>query len=100
MDDGAGAAALTDTFRTPVREIIRTVGSIGQALLAHQQLNKELHDLAVEVRSLEAELVAGRLPVARLETVLRTIAEFEYTPWRIPTVVEDLYKIWTLLGML
>lgn len=82
------------------REIVRTVGSIGQALLAHQEANQELHDLAVEVRWLEAELIAGRLPMARLKSVLKIIAEFEYTPWRIPTVVEDLYKIWTLLGML
>ena len=63
-----------------LREVIHTVGSIGRALLAHQELNQELHDLAVEMRSLEAE--------------------FEYTPWRMPTVVEDLHKIWTLLGML
>jgi hypothetical protein len=46
---------------------------------------------------LEAELVAGRLPVERLETAVTIIAGFEYAPWRIPTVVEDLYKIWTLL---
>ena len=49
---------------------------------------------------MEAELVAGRSPVERLETVLKIITGFEYMPWRIPTVVEDLYKIWTLLGML
>jgi hypothetical protein len=83
-----------------VREIAHTVGSIGRALLAHQDANRELHDLGVELRSLEADFIAGRLPVARLETVLKIIAEFEYTPWRIPTVVEDLYKMWTLLGML
>ena len=83
-----------------VREIIGTVGSIGRALLAHHEANQELHDLAVELRSLEAELIAGQLPVERLETALKIIAGFEYTPWRIPTVVEDLYKIWTLLGML
>jgi hypothetical protein len=69
-------------------------------LLAHQELNQELQDLAVELKSLETEFIAGQLPVARLETVLKIIAGFEYTPWRIPTVVEDLYKIWTLLGML
>jgi hypothetical protein len=69
-------------------------------LLAHQEPNQELHDLAIELKSLEAEFIAGQLPVARLETVLKIIAGFEYTPWRIPTVVEDLYKIWTLLGML
>jgi hypothetical protein len=85
-----------DTFR----EIVHTVGNIGRALLAHQEVNQELHDLAVEVRWLEAELIAGRLPVARLESVLRIIAEIEYTPWRMPTVVEDLHKIWTLIGML
>ncbi|HEY2616759.1 MAG TPA: hypothetical protein VGI78_05420 [Acetobacteraceae bacterium] len=84
----------------PVRDIIHTVGSIGRALLSHQEPNQELHDLAVELRSLEADFVAGQLPVARLETVLKIIAGFEYTPWRMPTVVEDLYKIWTLLGML
>jgi hypothetical protein len=83
-----------------VREIRHAVGSIGRALLAHEDLNQELHDLAVELRSLEADFVAGRLPVARLETVLKVIAEFEYTPWRIPTVVEDLHRIWSLLGML
>ena len=83
-----------------VREIIHTVGSIGRALLSHQETNQELHDLGVELRSLEADFVAGRLPVARLETVLKVVAGFEYTPWRMPTVVEDLYKIWTLLGML
>ena len=83
-----------------VREIIHTVGSIGRALVSHQETNQELHDLAVELRSLEADFVAGRLPVARLETVLKVVAGFEYTPWRMPTVVEDLYKIWTLLGML
>jgi hypothetical protein len=83
-----------------LREVIHTVGSIGRALLAHQELNQELHDLAVEMRSLEAELIAGNVPAARLETVLKLIAEFEYTPWRMPTVVEDLHKIWTLLGML
>jgi hypothetical protein len=83
-----------------VREIIHTVGSIGRALLSHQEPNQELHDLAAEVRSLEADFIAGRLPVARLETVLKVIAGFEYTPWRMPTVVEDLYRIWTLLGML
>ena len=60
-----------------LREIIRTVGSIGHALLAHQDLNQELHDLAVELRSLEVEFIAGGLPVARLETVLKTIAGFE-----------------------
>jgi hypothetical protein len=83
-----------------LREVIHTVGSIGRALFAHQELNQELHDLAVEMRSLEAELIAGNVPAARLETVLKLIAEFEYTPWRMPTVVEDLHKIWTLLGML
>ena len=83
-----------------VREIIHTVGSIGRALLSHQETNQELRDLGVELRSLEADFVAGRLPVARLETVLKVVAGFEYTPWRMPTVVEDLYKIWTLLGML
>jgi hypothetical protein len=83
-----------------LREVIHTVGSIGRALLAHQELNQELHDLAVEMRSLEAEFIAGNVPAARLETVLKLIAEFEYTPWRMPTVVEDLHKIWTLLGML
>jgi hypothetical protein len=83
-----------------VREIIHTVGSIGRALLSHQDTNQELHDLAAELQSLEADFVAGRLPVARLETVLKVVAGFEYTPWRMPTVVEDLYKIWTLLGML
>ena len=83
-----------------VREIIHTVGIIGRALLSHQETNQELHDLAVELRSLEADFIAGRLPVARLETVLKVVAGFEYTPWRMPTVVEDLYKIWTLLGML
>jgi hypothetical protein len=66
----------------------------------YQELNKELHDLAVELSSLEVEFIAGGLPVARLETALKIIAEFEYTPRRIPTVVEDLYKIWTLIGML
>jgi hypothetical protein len=90
------AMAQHDTFR----EIVQTVGSIDRALLAHQEVNHELHDLAIEVRWLEAELVAGRLPVMRLESVLKILAEFEYTPWRMPTVVEDLYKIWTLLGML
>ena len=83
-----------------LREVIHTVGSIGRALLAHQELNQELHDLAVEMRSLEIEFIAGNVPAARLETVLKLIAEFEYTPWRMPTVVEDLHKIWTLLGML
>jgi hypothetical protein len=83
-----------------VREIIHTVGNIGRALVTHHGSNQELHDLAAELRSLEAELVAGRIPVARLETVLKIIAGLEYTPWRIPTVVEDLYKVWTLLGML
>ena len=83
-----------------LREIVRTVGGIGRALLANQKANQELHDLAVELRWLEAELVAGRLPMVRLESVLKIIAEFEYTPWRIPTVVDDLHKIWTLLGML
>jgi hypothetical protein len=83
-----------------VREIVRTVGSIGRALLADQDATQELHDLAVELSWLEAELVAGRLPAVRLESVLRIIAELEYTPWRMPSVVEDLYKIWTLLGML
>ena len=85
-----------DTFR----EILHTVGSIGRTLLAHQGVNQELHDLAVEARWLESELIAGRLPVVRLESVLRIIAEIEYTPWRIPTVVEDIHRIWTLLGML
>ncbi len=83
-----------------LREIVRTVGSIGRALLTHHEANQELHDLAVELRWLEAELIAGRLPVARLESVLRIIAEIEYTPWRMPSVVEDLHRIWTLLGML
>ena len=83
-----------------LREIVHTVGSIGRALLTHHDANQELHDLAVELRWLEAELVAGRLPMVRLESVLKIIAEFEYTPWRIPTVVDDLHKIWTLLGML
>jgi hypothetical protein len=69
-------------------------------LLAHREPNQELHDLAGELKSLEADFIAGQLPVARLETVLKIISEFEYTPWRIPQVVEDLYKIWTLLGML
>ena len=83
-----------------VREIVRTVGSIGRALLAHQDATQELHDLAVELSWLEAELVAGRLPAVRLKSVLRIIAELEYTPWRMPSVIEDLYKIWTLFGML
>jgi hypothetical protein len=88
------------THHGTLREVIHTVGSIGRALLAHQELNQELHDLSVELRSLEAELIAGQLPAARLATVLKVIAEFEYTPWRMPTVVEDLHKVWTLLGML
>jgi hypothetical protein len=83
-----------------IRDIVRTVGSISRALLAHQGPNQELHDLAVELRLLEVEFVAGQLPIARLERALKVIAEFEYTPWRIPTVVEDLYNIWSLIGML
>jgi hypothetical protein len=83
-----------------VRDVIRTVGSISRALLAHQGLNQELYDLGVERRSLEVEFIAGQLPVARFESALKVIAEFEYTPWRIPTVVEDLYKIWSVIGML
>jgi len=81
-------------------EVVHTVGSIGRALLTHHAVNQELHDLSIELQWLEAEFVAGRLPVARLESVLRIIAEFEYTPWRMPSVVEDLHRIWTLLGML
>jgi hypothetical protein len=83
-----------------LREIVHTVGSIGRALLAHHEANQELHTLGVELRSLEVELVAGRLPLVRLESVLRIIAELEYTPWRVPSVVEDLHKIWTLIAML
>jgi hypothetical protein len=98
VDDGECEAGMTQ--HGTLGEIVHTVGNIGRALLSHQEMNQDLHDLAVEVRWLEAELVAGRLPVARLDSVLRIIAEIEYTPWRIPTVVEDLYKIWTLLGML
>jgi hypothetical protein len=83
-----------------LREIVHTVGSIGRALLAHHEANQELHNLGVELRSLEVELVAGRLPLVRLESVLSIIAELEYTPWRVPSVVEDLHKIWTLIAML
>lgn len=57
-----------------------------------------MQELAVRMRSVEAELVAGQLPVARLETVLKIIAEFEYTPWRIPAIVKDTLR--DLLGML
>jgi hypothetical protein len=83
-----------------LRDLVHTVGSIRRALFAHQELNHELHDLAVELRALEVAFIAGDLPVAKLEMALKIIAGFEYTPWRIPTVVEDLYKIWTLIGML
>jgi hypothetical protein len=56
------AMAQHDTFR----EIVHTVGRIGRALLAHQEGNQELHDLAVEVRWLEAEIDAPREKLARV----------------------------------
>jgi len=82
-----------------IEDLQHTIGNISRALFAHQELNRELHDFAVEFESVASPFIAGDLSVAGLETVLKVIAELEYTPWRIPTVVEDLYKVWPLIRM-
>jgi hypothetical protein len=82
-----------------IEDLKHTIRNISRVLFAHQELNQELHDLAVEFESVASPFIGGNLSVAGLETVLKVIAELEYTPWRIPTVVEDLYKVWPLIRM-
>jgi hypothetical protein len=82
-----------------IKDLQHTIGNISRALFAHQELNQELHDLAVEFESVASPFIAGNMSVTGLETVLKVVAELEYTPCRIPTVMEDLYKVWPLIRM-
>jgi hypothetical protein len=83
-----------------VEELKERIRSVVEALRNHENPTAEIHDVVTELSEIERQLLAGRLPTTSLRAVLSIVAQFEYTPWRIPTVVEDLYKIWTLLGML
>lgn len=78
--------------------LLHSVGRIGRAFAAHRSASQEVYDLALELESLEAELKAGAVPRLKLAATLRSLAELEYTPWRVATVVEELHGVWSLLG--
>ncbi len=81
-------------------ELRETLRSVRTALHNHENPTPEIHEVITELGQIERQLLDGLLPTKPLRAALSIIAQFEYTPWRVPTVVEDLHKIWTLLGML
>ena len=83
-----------------VEQLKETVGSVMEALRNHENPTEEILEVVTELSQIERQFLDGLLPTTPLRTVLSVIAQFEYTPWRIPTVVEDLHKIWSLLGLL
>jgi hypothetical protein len=83
-----------------VEQLKEKIRSVLQALRNHENPTSEIHEVVTELAEIERQFLDGRLPMMPLRAVLSVIAQFEYTPWRIPMVVEDLHKIWILLGML
>jgi uracil phosphoribosyltransferase len=83
-----------------IEELKEKIRSVLEALRNHHTPTPEIHEVVAELGQIEMQFLDGHLPVTPLRVVLGVIAQFEYTPWRIPTVVEDLHKIWSLLGML
>jgi hypothetical protein len=83
-----------------IEELKGTIRSVLEALRNHENPTSEIHEIVTELSEIERQFLDGLLPTTPLRAVLSIIAQFEYTPWRIRTVVEDLHKIWTLLGML
>lgn len=81
-------------------ELKETIRSVLEALRNHENPTSEIQEVVKELGQIERQFLDGFLPMMPLRAVLSVIAQFEYTPWRIPTVVEDLHKIWSLLGML
>jgi hypothetical protein len=83
-----------------IEELNEKIRSVLEALRNHEAPTSEIHEVVTELAQIERQFVGGLLPTMPLRAVLSIISQFEYTPWRIPTVVEDLHKIWILLGML
>ncbi|HSU06877.1 MAG TPA: hypothetical protein VLI93_15025 [Acetobacteraceae bacterium] len=90
----------TTEERITSSELVQRIRSVLRALREHHSPNAEIHDVIAELSNVERQLVNGLLPMVPLRSVLGVIAQFEYTPWRLATVVEDLHKIWSLLAML
>ena len=86
--------------RVTIDALVETIRSVLDALREHKNPTAEIHEVVAELTQIERQFVDGLLPITPLRSVLGIIAQFEYTPWRLATVVEDLYKIWSLLGML
>jgi hypothetical protein len=89
-----------DEHPVTLEELRETIRSIRAALRNHENPTSEILEVITELNQIERQFLDGLLPTTPLRAVLSIIAQFEYTPWRIPTVVEDLHKIWTLIGML
>jgi len=83
-----------------LEELKETIRSVREALRNHENPTPEILEVVTELSQIERQFLDGLLPTTPLRAVLSIIAQFEYTPWRIPTVVEDLHTIWSLLGML
>jgi hypothetical protein len=83
-----------------IEELRGRIHSVLEALRNHKNPTPEIHEVINKLSQIERQSLDGVLPSTTLRAVLSIIAQFEYTPWRIATVVEDLYKIWSLLGML
>ena len=83
-----------------IEELKERIRSVREALRNHENPTSEIRGVVTELSQIERQFLDGVLPTTPLRAVLSIIAQFEYTPWRIATVVEDLHKIWSLLGML
>jgi hypothetical protein len=83
-----------------LEELQKTIRSILTALRNHENPTEEIREVVAELAQIEEQFLSGPLPTTPLRVVLSIIAQFEYTPWRLATVVEDLHKIWSLIGML
>lgn len=83
-----------------IQELRTTLRGVLGALRDHKNPTAEIHEVAAELSQIEQQVAAGLLPLASLRAALSIVAQFEYTPWRVPTMVEDVHKIWMLVGML
>ncbi|MGH7152586.1 MAG: hypothetical protein ACREF3_01555 [Acetobacteraceae bacterium] len=83
-----------------IHELGMTLRGVLGALRDHKNPTPEIHEVAAELSQIEQQIAAGLLPLASLRAALSVVAQFEYTPWRVPTMVEDVHKIWALIAML
>ena len=93
---------MTEKTENPITrgELLERIRSVLTALRGHRNPSAEIHEVIAELSQVERQLMDGMLPITPLRSVLAIIAQFEYTSWRLATVVDDLHRIWSLLTML